>query len=92
MGRKLPVCAGCGKPLARCSKMVLEFPGIPGVPAVGWHFDCNARDRQRGDLVPLFADAAVTFRDTRAALLVIEARGADRVSAGPAWAKAKQEP
>lgn len=90
MSRRVPTCAWCGGRLRGDASIRVQYRSLPGSPEVGWHattptgcwtqdalFDQIVRDRD--DLLP---------NDGVAGLIrEIQARGADRVSAGKRWSK-----
>lgn len=50
MSRSLPRCAKCGEPLVRRGRMLFEFNGNLGNPAIGWHThprpSCAEQDKE----------------------------------------------
>lgn len=38
MGRKLPLCAYCGRSIVGGAKTVLEYSSLPTHPSIGWHW------------------------------------------------------
>lgn len=84
MPRRKPCCAYCGEKLTRTSGAVLhQFYGLPGKPAVGWHWlganDCQAHDHLSTELF------RTTDDEVMAVLREIESRGPGRLIANTAW-------
>lgn len=51
MTQQLPLCAHCGKPLAKKARVLFEFCDLTGNPTIGWHPPCAKEDE------PLFIQA-----------------------------------
>jgi len=93
VSRPLPRCAWCGSSLARRGRMLIRWTAVPGTPAIAWCLPspddgggapgCSA---DRDDPLYPWPRGGVP-REMHPELLIpeIAGRGADRVTASPAW-------
>jgi len=44
--QKLPLCAYCGRTIARQTRVLFSFPDLPGNPTIGWHYECAHADKK----------------------------------------------
>lgn len=76
MSARLPLCAWCGKPLARQAYILCKMTAIPYRPTVGWHWgesgNCDISDPER--------EAFRVWGDGDALIESVERRGSGRVA------------
>lgn len=80
MKRKLPLCAWCGKPLARTTYRTIEHEAVLGRPIYGWHWGKESPcDQEDGEGAATVLDQA--HNDGRSIRLdaMIARRGPGRV-------------
>lgn len=83
--RQLPLCAYCGKKISKGPKraFIVEFPELPGIPRVAWHFEIE-KDRRCLDFDDWATQVKIECGDV-AALVHIMKRGPGRIRATVEW-------